>query len=113
MDGVYKTASHGPTNALIGILFAVYLAVVMFQGNLVPFLGAVKDDFLGSDNQPAFWKWFLALLILFALAQSPRLNFMFGPLLVIVIVALLIELAQNHPGLWQNITANLQSVTKL
>jgi hypothetical protein len=97
----------------VALMLGGYLAICLYQGNLGALASAAKDDFLGtaaSGNapaQPGFWRWAVALLILVALARSPRTNFLFGPLLIFTLVAMLISTASNQPAAWANINAGI------
>lgn len=97
-DQVYKVAQHNGANAAALILIGGYGAIVLYNGNLGALLTQLKQDFLGTNGQGAFWRWGLALLILYALAKNPSTNHLFGPILVIAIVAMLIEAASRSNG---------------
>lgn len=100
---VTGVATHGGTNAMVAVVLAAYLAIVLYQGNLGSLATAAKQDFLGGNNEKPFWRWAAALLILLALAHNPKLNFLFGPALVFVLIAMLINTAQNQPDVFANL----------
>lgn len=89
-------ATHGGTNAAVALIVGAYLAIALYQGQLGALADAARDDFLGTNGQKPFWRWAAALLILIALAQSPKLNFLFGPMVVFALVAMMIQTAQTQ-----------------
>ena len=91
-------ATHSGANAASLLFLAAYLAIVLYQGNLSKLADQARTDFLGGNGKPAFWRWAIALLLLYALARNPSTNSLFGPILVLVLVAMLIEMATTQPG---------------
>jgi hypothetical protein len=121
-DKVYIAATNSKVNATVLIMLAVYLGAVIWQGNVGAFASSVWADFSGQPmpgqgpgvtgqaQRPAFWQWALAVLILYWLAQNPSTENLFGPLLAIVIVAMLIQLAIRQPGVFQTMTNSFKSL---
>ena len=103
-------ATHGGTNAAIAIILGVYLAIVMYQGNLGSLATAAKHDFLGGNGEQPFWRWAVAVIVLLALARSPKYNFLFGPLLAFALVAMLINVATNNPAMFQNLNTGVATL---
>lgn len=101
------TNPRHPTNAIGALLLGAYLLAVLWQGNLGALASAASQDFFGTNNQPAFWRWGVALLVLVYLAQSRRANWLFGPVLAIALVAMLINAASNNPQVFANLQAGL------
>src|SRR4029077_3647877 len=100
----------GNANALALILAAVFVAIVTYNGNFPALLAQIKGDFLGTGDQGAFWKWALALIILYALASNTTTNQFFGPLLAAAILAMLIGTAERNPSAWQNLRGSIDSL---
>jgi hypothetical protein len=119
-----------PVNAAVSIFVGAYLVLVFYQGNLGKLAKQLEVDFFGvspgntgaatasgntvtvggTRGQPAFWRWALALLILLALAQSKKLNFLFGPILALTLTAMLIEIASSQPGAFRSLQTGLKSL---
>lgn len=106
MKSIYRTGAHGPTNAIVALGLGVYIAVLVTRGNLGPFWQALQSDIITSG----FWKWVLALVILYYLASNPSLNPVFGPLLIIAVIAMLIYAAEKNPASLQNLRSGINSL---
>lgn len=109
---VYLVTKNNTANAAILVALAIYLGAVIWQGNLGAFLSTAWADFSGQGGaqRPAFWQWFLALVILLWLAENDTTSGLFAPLLAIVVIAMLIELATTQPQLFANLN---QGIAKL
>lgn len=108
---IVTTAKSPALNAGILILVAVYLGAVIWRGNVNDLMKAVWADFTGQGYKgPAFWNWAIALLILMWLAERPSTSHIFGPLLAIMTVALLIQLAINQPQVFNTLDNNLRYI---
>lgn len=105
-----ELATHGGTNAIVAVMLGVYLIMVVYQGNLGALATAAKQDFLGTSGEPAFWRWAVALLILVALARNPKVNFLFGPLLMFALVGMLINVAGKNPAMLKNLQSGIKSL---
>jgi hypothetical protein len=92
---VVEVSKHSYANGAAALLLAAYLVIVWYRGNLASLASSAQADFLGTGQQTAFWKWALALVILYALASTPSLRVIFAPFLFIVIVAMFIEAAEK------------------
>jgi hypothetical protein len=123
-EKVYVIAKNGAANGFALLMLAIYLAAVVWRGNLTPFVQAVWADFSGNgavstqggatvvmaSRGPAFWQWLLALVILYALASNPDLKPVFEPLLIVALVALLIQLATNRPQYFASLNSGIKSI---
>jgi hypothetical protein len=115
-DRVYTAAKSPAVNGAVLIMLAIYLAAVVYQGNVGDFAKALWADFSGQQpgggktQRPAFWQWALAVLVLYALAQYPETEHLFGPLLGIVIVAMMIQLAVKQPGVFQTLNDSVKAL---
>ena len=105
-----EATTHGGTNAAIAVLLGGYLAICLYQGNLGNLAAAARQDFLGDSQHPAFWRWAMALLILMALAKVPAVQPIFGPALVIVLIAMLINSAENHPQQFASLQSGIAAL---
>lgn len=108
-------------NGSILIILAVYLSAVIYQGNLINFVKAFWQDFSGQsvtqgpggsvtvtgNKGPAFWQWAIALLILYALAQNDEVRKVFGPLIIIALCAMFINLAEKNPQMFKTLTSSI------
>lgn len=101
-----KAVNHGPTNALVALGLAFYLAVVYSRGQLGNLWQAAQQDVITKG----LWKWLLALAILYYLATVPELNKVFGPLLVIALVGMLIYSAEKNPAAFKQLTSGFASI---
>ena len=96
-------------NAVIAILLAAYIGTALYQGNLAGLVQAGYADIVTAG----FWKWLVALAILYSLASSDKTNRIFGPILMIALVGLLIYLAEKQPQGFQQLTASIKSLLTL
>lgn len=78
-------------NGFAAILVGVYLALVAYQGNAGTFFSTVAQDFKGAGQIPGFFKWFIALVVLYALTKNEK----FAPITVPLFYAALIGLGLN------------------
>lgn len=120
---VYLVAQNSTANGFILLAVAIYLGVIIWQGNLTAFVTTLWADISGKQvatsgasvtvtatKGPAFWQWLVALLVLYVLASNPTTEPYFGPFLAIMLVALLIQLATNQPALFANLNTAIQKV---
>jgi len=105
-----RTASIDPiSNGAVLLLLAVYLGIVIWNGNLGALTSALKQDILQRNSAgPAFWQWLIALIVLYALAKNPATSQIFGPLLGIALVAMLIQLALKNPQSFNALDNNIR-----
>lgn len=73
------------------ILLAAYIGFVAWRGNL----GALWQLTYQDVVQQGFWKWFAAVIILYALASTETMKPLFAPLLALIVAAMLIETAES------------------
>lgn len=93
------------------IMVAVYGAAVVWNGNVGAFATQVWNDFAGKPKgQPAFWQWALSFVILYALSKNDTTKQLFGPLLAIMVVAMLIQLAMKQPQLFAQLNSGVKSI---
>lgn len=104
---IAKSATTGNANAAAALILGAYLAIVLYQGNLGALATQAKMDFLGDAQHPAFWRWAIALLILYALAQNKATNFLFAPLLVMALAGMLIEMATTQPATFATLNSQI------
>lgn len=98
-------------NAAVLLLLAAYLAAVVWNGNVGAFATQAWADFSGrKSNQPAFWQWALAFIILYALGENDATSHLFGPLLAIMVVAMLIQLAIKQPQIFNTLDNNIRFI---
>lgn len=107
---VLQSSSHGPTNALLLILFAVYLGMVLYQGNLGDLWDALKADIAGGTSKPHFWQWAIAVFLLYYISETPSLSDYTEPFFWLVIVAFLINLSMKNPQFLQNLVDAAKTV---
>jgi hypothetical protein len=108
---VVMVAKNTAANGAVLILLAVYLGAVVWKGNVGAFTAQLWQDFSGRpQGGPAFWQWGLAVIVLYAIAQNDSTEHIFGPLLAILIVAMLIQLAMKQPQLFANLTSGINKL---
>lgn len=101
---VRVVATHSRANAAAALLLGAYLVVVLANGNLGSLAKQAKYDFITGDAQhPAFWRWGVALLILYSLSRSDKVGDYFAPLLWIALVAMFVWNAQTNSQAWTNL----------
>lgn len=105
-----KAATHTGANAFAAILLAAYLAIVAWQGNIFALFGQMQSDIVGTQQRSGFWKWAIALIILYWLAENPSTNEIFGPLLMLALLAMMIEIATTQPNEFQNLTKAINTI---
>lgn len=98
------------TDAAASVILAVFLVIAIGQANLGALAQAAKDDFLGTDTARPFWRWAVAVLILMGLANSPKTKPVFGPLLGVVLVAMLIETATHNKQSFANLNGGVKAL---
>lgn len=120
----YQNVTHLPSNSATMLILAAYVATVLWRGNFALLIGNLRNDFFGRDaapaagsapatgKQPAFWKWAFGLIILYALASNARLNFLFGPLLMLALAAMLINIATRDPQGFSNLSSSFNAILK-
>jgi hypothetical protein len=98
-------------NGIVLLGIAVYLGVVVWNGNLEQFINTLWDDITGKGPHGyAFWQWGLAVVILLYLATFDSLQGPMDTLLIIAFVALLIQLATKQPQLFKNLNSALSGI---
>lgn len=122
---IAATSRSPAANATVLLLLATYLAAVVWRGNIGAFATAVWNDFSGQGSSTvgpggavtvtgtggvAFWQWALALVILYALAENNTTAPLFEPLLAIMIVAMLLQLAIKQPQVFKKLTQGINSI---
>ncbi len=107
---ITKAATHSGANAFAAILLAAYLAIVAWQGNIGALFGQIKSDVVGTPQRSGFWKWAIAIVILYWLAENPATNKVFGPLLMVTLLAMLIDIASTQPQAFQNLNRAVATI---
>lgn len=90
-------------NGFAAILIGVYLGAVAYQGNAANFFAAVKQDFTGGGAIPGFFKWFIALVILYVVSKNEKAAPIAKPLFYASVLVLGFNVIRNKT-LVQNIT---------
>jgi hypothetical protein len=121
---VYLVSKSSAANGAVLLMLAVYLAAVVYQGNVGAFSKQIWADFSGNGSASvgpggvtvtaskgvAFWQWALASIVLIYLAENDNTSQLFGPLLAIVVVAMLIQLAEKQPAAFKALTAGVNTL---
>jgi hypothetical protein len=121
---VMMVAKNTTANAAVLILLAVFLAAIVWRGNAKVFATTVWADITGQQSSvssngavtvtgskgPAFWQWAIALIVLYALAENSNTSHIFGPLLAIMVVAMLIQLAEKNPTQFANLSNGVKQI---
>lgn len=108
-DRVSQVVNHSYANPAALLFIGAYGAICLFNGNFGALVSQLRIDFLGSDNQGAFWKWGIALLILYALASNSATNEIFGPVLIIALAAMLVQSVEKNPAQFNSFIATVRS----
>ena len=82
-------------NAAVAVVLGIYLVLVLSKGNIPELAKAAQQDFLGDNTQKPFWRWFLAVMVLWYLTTFKQTQHLFGPLFSFALVAMLIEATQG------------------
>lgn len=105
-----QVANHSGVNAAVAVGIGSYLAIALYQGNLGALATQARGDFLGQNGERGFWQWALAVIILVALGKSPTLKPVFGPLMVVALVAMLINLATTDKTKFANLQDGIKAL---
>lgn len=109
-DNPFKSTAFGVTNGIggaVAIALAVYLGVIVINGNSANLAAALNQDFWSHNGRDGFGKWALAIIILLALASSDTLRPFVAPIYFTTLVAILIKegnsgkLFSTISGYWQ------------
>lgn len=106
---VTTNALHPQLNAAVAVFAGAYLLVVMWQGNLGALAAQAKTDLIGgtSSNQPGFWRWALALIILIFITELGPVRPYSGMIIGFVLVAMLIQMESSQPGTFHNLQSSV------